>query len=70
MNPHLCLLKPSRSSIKKEEPGQTTTSVNLAMAFSQKGKKVLLIDLDPQAYSTIGLGFDVVLLLKRDSKAG
>jgi chromosome partitioning protein len=38
--------------------GKTTTTVNLAAAFAEKGNKTLLIDLDPQGHSTIGFGYD------------
>ena len=36
--------------------GKTTTSVNLSAALAMSGKRVLLIDMDPQAHATLHLG--------------
>jgi chromosome partitioning protein len=38
--------------------GKTTTTVNLAAACAQKGKRVLVVDLDPQGHTTLGVGCD------------
>ena len=37
--------------------GKTTSAVHLAGAFATRGERVLLVDLDPQAHATLGLGW-------------
>ena len=40
--------------------GKTTTTVNVGIGLAREGKKVLLIDADPQGSLTASLGYEAV----------
>lgn len=42
---------------------KTTTTINLGVGLSKVGKRVMLIDADPQGHLTMGLGFPKNLIM-------
>src|SRR6266849_3029891 len=47
-------------AMRKGGSGKTTTTVNLAAALSLRRKRVLLVDLDPQANATVAVGVNPI----------
>jgi chromosome partitioning protein len=48
--------------MRKGGSGKTTTTVNLAAALALRGKRTLLVDLDPQANATVAVGINPLTL--------
>jgi chromosome partitioning protein len=58
-------------SMQKGGVGKTTTAQNVGIELARRGKRILLVDIDPQANLTIGFGIDLgeeVSLEKEEAK--
>ena len=43
---------------QKGGTGKTTTAVNLGACLAYQGYRTLIVDLDPQGHTTVGIGLD------------
>src|SRR3954467_11077263 len=58
--PRVCRMKIIAIANQKGGVGKTTTTVNLGAASAQSGKRILIVDLDPQANATSSFGLQGV----------
>ena len=58
MEPHTSRAKVIAFANQKGGVAKTTTTLNLAVAFAEKGHRVLCVDMDPQGNLTMSQGID------------
>src|SRR3712207_7025636 len=65
----LMIRRPPRSTLFPYTTLFRSTTLNLAVAFKEKGLRVLIVDLDPQGNLTMSQGFDPDAIERSDRKS-